>query len=33
MDRTIRVRKSKPQDQKPNYHEAIWKNDEYLQKI
>lgn len=33
MERTIRVRKSKPVDLKPNYHEAVWRNDDWLQKI
>lgn len=33
MDRTIRVRKSKPQDLKPDYHDAVWRNDDWLQKI
>lgn len=33
MDRTIRVRKSKPQDLKPNYHGPIWHNDDWLQQI
>lgn len=33
LDRTIRVRKSKPQDLKPNYHDAVWRNDDWLQKI
>jgi len=33
MDRTIRVRKSKAMDLKPNYHRPIWHNDDWLQEI
>jgi len=33
MERTIRVRKSKPMDQKPNYHRPVWHNDDWLQQI
>jgi len=33
LERTIRVRKSKPNDMKPNYHDAVWRNDDWLQKI
>lgn len=31
MDRTIKVRRSKPIDLKPNYHTPIWHNDHWLQ--
>lgn len=33
MDRTIRVRKSKPMHLKPNYHVPVWHNDNWLQEI
>jgi peptidyl-prolyl isomerase E (cyclophilin E) len=33
LERTIRVRKSKPVDMKPNYQDAVWRNDDWLQKI
>ena len=33
MERTIRVRKSKPVDLKPNYHKPVWHNDNWLQGI
>lgn len=33
LDRTIRVRKSKPMHLKPNYHEPVWHNDAWLQDI
>jgi hypothetical protein len=33
MERTIRVRKSKPMHLKPNYHVPVWHNDEWLQGI
>lgn len=33
MDRTIRVRKSKPMYLKPNYHVPVWHNDNWLQEI
>ena len=33
MDRTIRVRKSKPMHLKPNYHMPVWHNDDWLQGI
>lgn len=33
MERTIKVRKSKPVDLKPNYHKPVWHNDNWLQDI
>lgn len=33
MGKTIKVRKSKPLDLKPNYHKPVWANDEWLEKI
>lgn len=33
LDRTIRVRKSKPMHLKPNYHRPVWHNDDWLQGI
>jgi peptidyl-prolyl isomerase E (cyclophilin E) len=33
LERTIRVRKSKPVDMKPNYQDAVWRNDNWLQGI
>lgn len=33
MDRTIKVRRSKPLDSKPDYNGPVWKKDDWLQKI
>jgi hypothetical protein len=33
MERTIKVRRSKAIDLKPNYHKPIWHNDDWLQQI
>ena len=33
MDRVIKVRRSKPIDLKPNYHTAVWRNDDWLADI
>ena len=33
MGRTIKVRKSRPLDRKVNYHEAIWRDDNWLHKL
>ena len=31
LERTIRVRRARPVDQKPNYHKAVWANDDWMQ--
>ena len=33
MGRTIKVRKSRALDLKPNYHKPVWANDDWLQGI
>ena len=33
LERTIKVRRSKPVDSKPNYHKPVWHNDDWLSKI
>ncbi len=33
MNRTIKVRKARPLDLKPNYHKPVWANDDWLQNI
>lgn len=33
LTRTIRVRRARPLDQKPNYHQAVWANDDWMQRI
>lgn len=33
MERTIKVRKSKPVDMKPTYNKPVWHNDNWLQQI
>ena len=31
MERTIRVRRARPIDKKPDYHRAVWANDAWMQ--
>jgi peptidyl-prolyl isomerase E (cyclophilin E) len=31
LNRTVRVRRARPIDSKPNYHKAVWANDDWMQ--
>lgn len=33
MGKTIKVRRARPINSKPNYHEAVWANDEWMQNM